>query len=141
MQYLRTNNRPLDLEFVLLCYVSRNLLDSFNLGLQMEDQTMIAFVQCRNKGILFVAIDHTRPLSDQGPFDIVLHKVSRYVYLLLHLMFLCSKIFTFLDGFFFSSNKVLVVSIFCDAVIRKGMAAHSRGWSFDKLISSFHNCL
>ncbi|KAI5655119.1 hypothetical protein M9H77_32306 [Catharanthus roseus] len=30
----------------------------------------------RNKGILFVAIDHTRPLSDQGPFDIVLHKLS-----------------------------------------------------------------
>lgn len=31
----------------------------------------------RNKGILFVAIDHTRPLSEQGPFDIVLHKVNR----------------------------------------------------------------
>ncbi|XP_062025662.1 inositol-tetrakisphosphate 1-kinase 3-like isoform X1 [Rosa rugosa] len=30
----------------------------------------------RNKGILFVAIDHNRPLSDQGPFDIVLHKLS-----------------------------------------------------------------
>lgn len=29
----------------------------------------------RNKGILFVAIDQNRPLSDQGPFDIVLHKV------------------------------------------------------------------
>ncbi|CAK7347350.1 unnamed protein product [Dovyalis caffra] len=30
----------------------------------------------RNKGILFVAIDHNRPLSDQGPFDIVLHKLT-----------------------------------------------------------------
>lgn len=30
----------------------------------------------RNKGILFVAIDHTKPLSDQGPFDVVLHKLS-----------------------------------------------------------------
>lgn len=30
----------------------------------------------RNKGILFVAIDQNRPLSDQGPFDIVLHKLS-----------------------------------------------------------------
>ncbi|KAM7514457.1 hypothetical protein LguiA_004040 [Lonicera macranthoides] len=30
----------------------------------------------RNKGILFVAIDQTKPLSDQGPFDIVLHKLS-----------------------------------------------------------------
>lgn len=32
----------------------------------------------RNKGILFVAIDQSRPLSDQGPFDIVLHKVRSY---------------------------------------------------------------
>lgn len=30
----------------------------------------------RNKGIFFVAIDQSRPLSDQGPFDIVLHKLS-----------------------------------------------------------------
>ncbi|KAG6402619.1 hypothetical protein SASPL_134821 [Salvia splendens] len=30
----------------------------------------------RNKGILFVAIDISKPLSDQGPFDIVLHKLS-----------------------------------------------------------------
>ncbi|CAL1395638.1 unnamed protein product [Linum trigynum] len=30
----------------------------------------------RNKGILFVAIDQSRPLSDQGPFDIVLHKLT-----------------------------------------------------------------
>ncbi|XP_035547224.1 inositol-tetrakisphosphate 1-kinase 3-like isoform X1 [Juglans regia] len=29
-----------------------------------------------NKGILFVAIDQSKPLSDQGPFDIVLHKLS-----------------------------------------------------------------
>ncbi|KAE8684548.1 Inositol-tetrakisphosphate 1-kinase 3 [Hibiscus syriacus] len=30
----------------------------------------------RNKGILFVAIDQNRPLLDQGPFDIVLHKMT-----------------------------------------------------------------
>ncbi|KAL2505581.1 Inositol-tetrakisphosphate 1-kinase 3 [Abeliophyllum distichum] len=30
----------------------------------------------RHKGILFVAIDQSRPLSDQGPFDVVLHKLS-----------------------------------------------------------------
>ncbi|XP_071709819.1 inositol-tetrakisphosphate 1-kinase 3-like isoform X2 [Rutidosis leptorrhynchoides] len=30
----------------------------------------------RNKGIFFVAIDQTKPLSDQGPFDIVLHKLT-----------------------------------------------------------------
>ncbi|CAA7399435.1 unnamed protein product [Spirodela intermedia] len=29
----------------------------------------------RKKGISFVAIDQNRPLSDQGPFDIVLHKL------------------------------------------------------------------
>ncbi|EOX98528.1 hypothetical protein QUC31_015116 [Theobroma cacao] len=29
-----------------------------------------------NKGILFVAIDLSRPLSDQGPFDLILHKLS-----------------------------------------------------------------
>ncbi|KAK8647163.1 hypothetical protein V6N13_120915 [Hibiscus sabdariffa] len=30
----------------------------------------------RNKGISFVPIDQNRPLSDQGPFDIVLHKMT-----------------------------------------------------------------
>lgn len=33
-------------------------------------------VLARNKGILFVSIDQNKPLSDQGPFDIVLHKLS-----------------------------------------------------------------
>ncbi|MCL7024083.1 hypothetical protein MKW94_030215, partial [Papaver nudicaule] len=33
-------------------------------------------ILARNKGILFVAIDHKRSLSDQGPFDIVLHKLT-----------------------------------------------------------------
>ncbi|KAL0924931.1 hypothetical protein M5K25_005792 [Dendrobium thyrsiflorum] len=30
----------------------------------------------RRKGILFVAIDHQKPLAEQGPFDIVLHKLT-----------------------------------------------------------------
>lgn len=30
----------------------------------------------RKKGILFIAIDESRPLSEQGPFDIVLHKLT-----------------------------------------------------------------
>ncbi|PON72589.1 Inositol-tetrakisphosphate 1-kinase [Trema orientale] len=38
----------------------------------------------RNKGILFVAIDHNRPLSDQGPFDIVLHKSASLSFLMSH---------------------------------------------------------
>ncbi|XP_044508647.1 inositol-tetrakisphosphate 1-kinase 3-like isoform X1 [Mangifera indica] len=33
-------------------------------------------VLARSKGITFVAIDTNRPLLDQGPFDIVLHKMS-----------------------------------------------------------------
>ncbi|KMZ56036.1 Inositol-tetrakisphosphate 1-kinase [Zostera marina] len=30
----------------------------------------------RKKGILFIAIDPNKPLSDQGPFNVVLHKLS-----------------------------------------------------------------
>ena len=36
----------------------------------------------RKKGIHFVSIDETCPLSEQGPFDIILHKVHPYVFLL-----------------------------------------------------------
>ncbi|KNA09348.1 hypothetical protein SOVF_154450 isoform B [Spinacia oleracea] len=32
-------------------------------------------VIARNKGIILVPIDQHRPLADQGPFDIVLHKL------------------------------------------------------------------
>ncbi|XP_010530695.1 PREDICTED: inositol-tetrakisphosphate 1-kinase 2 isoform X2 [Tarenaya hassleriana] len=32
-------------------------------------------ILARKKGIFFVAIDQNRPLSEQGPFDIVLHKL------------------------------------------------------------------
>ncbi|KAL9244757.1 hypothetical protein vseg_018490 [Gypsophila vaccaria] len=32
-------------------------------------------IVAKNKGILFVPIDQNRPLSDQGPFDVVLHKL------------------------------------------------------------------
>ncbi|CAN6688005.1 unnamed protein product [Malus baccata var. baccata] len=34
-------------------------------------------VLARNKGIFFIAIDVNKPLSDQGPFDVVLHKDYR----------------------------------------------------------------
>ena len=33
----------------------------------------------RLKGIIFVAIDIDMPLSEQGPFDIVLHKVNEFL--------------------------------------------------------------
>jgi len=36
----------------------------------------------RKKGIHFVSIDETHPLSEQGPFDIILHKVRKLVFLL-----------------------------------------------------------
>ncbi|KAK4390301.1 Inositol-tetrakisphosphate 1-kinase [Sesamum angolense] len=35
-----------------------------------------SYFQEGTREILFVAIDHSKPLSDQGPFDIVLHKLS-----------------------------------------------------------------
>jgi len=30
----------------------------------------------RKNGISFVSIDESLPLSEQGPFDVILHKVS-----------------------------------------------------------------
>lgn len=36
---------------------------------------MCCHVYCRNKGIFFVAIDLNKPMLEQGPFDVVLHKV------------------------------------------------------------------
>ncbi|KAG8088006.1 hypothetical protein GUJ93_ZPchr0010g10844 [Zizania palustris] len=30
----------------------------------------------RKKGIHFISIDETRPLPEQGPFDIILHKLT-----------------------------------------------------------------
>lgn len=33
-------------------------------------------MHARNKGIIFVAIDRSRPLDEQGPFDVILHKIS-----------------------------------------------------------------
>ena len=41
------------------------------------------------KGITFVAIDIDKPLSEQGPFDVVLHKV---IDLYLDLFFLLSEL-------------------------------------------------
>ncbi|KAG6502408.1 hypothetical protein ZIOFF_042300 [Zingiber officinale] len=36
----------------------------------------------RKKGIIFVAIDHFQPLLNQGPFDIVLHKVRCFPWIM-----------------------------------------------------------
>ncbi|KAH7292998.1 hypothetical protein KP509_28G007400 [Ceratopteris richardii] len=33
-------------------------------------------VLARKKGIIFVAIDKSRPLREQGPFDVILHKIT-----------------------------------------------------------------
>ncbi|KAG7976568.1 hypothetical protein I3843_06G155900 [Carya illinoinensis] len=57
---------------------SQNLL----VGYALTSKKKKSFLQpkliglARNKGIFFVAIDLNRPLSDQGPFDVVLHKLS-----------------------------------------------------------------
>jgi len=54
----------------------------------------------RKKGIHFVSIDETHPLSEQGPFDIILHKVRKLVFLLRwycsfgYLLFLTPSILT-----------------------------------------------
>ncbi|XP_010455233.1 PREDICTED: inositol-tetrakisphosphate 1-kinase 3-like isoform X1 [Camelina sativa] len=53
---------------------------SIVVGYALTSKKIKSFLQpkleglARNKGILFVAIDQKRPLSEQGPFDIVLHK-------------------------------------------------------------------
>nr|XP_017243993.1 PREDICTED: inositol-tetrakisphosphate 1-kinase 3-like isoform X2 [Daucus carota subsp. sativus] len=51
-------------------------------GYALTNKKIKSFLQpkllslARSKGISFVAIDQTRPLSDQGPFNILLHKLS-----------------------------------------------------------------
>ncbi|CAN1185224.1 Inositol-tetrakisphosphate 1-kinase 3 [Linum perenne] len=60
---------PLPMKFVVVGYaLTSKKIKSF---LQPKLERL-----ARNKGILFVAIDQSRPLSDQGPFDIVLHKLT-----------------------------------------------------------------
>ena len=127
-------------------------------------------MKCRNKGILFVAIDQNRPLSDQGPFDIVLHKVSlslklssmvvfpwkkhfdvgrRTIYAFLRVWFIillpphvgfmhqlinfftiywvpvvCSRFCVVLMGL-----QLFISLFFLHAVVRKGVASDSWGWS------------
>jgi hypothetical protein len=61
---------------------------------------------CRKKGIQFVAIDQKLPLSDQGPFDIVLHKVSYMEYILL-----CSCIFCLLNFDYFLLSEIFLISL------------------------------
>ncbi|KAL6964158.1 Inositol-tetrakisphosphate 1-kinase 3 [Sarracenia purpurea var. burkii] len=68
----------------LACSIGVGLPPPQNLvvGYALTSKKKASFLQpkllglARNKGILFVAIDRNRPLSDQGPFDIVLHKLS-----------------------------------------------------------------
>ncbi|XP_052199308.1 inositol-tetrakisphosphate 1-kinase 3-like [Diospyros lotus] len=60
----------------------RTLPHKLVVGYALTSKKKTSFLQpklvalARNKGILFVAIDRNRPLSDQGPFDVVLHKLS-----------------------------------------------------------------
>ncbi|KAI4366509.1 hypothetical protein MLD38_022380 [Melastoma candidum] len=60
---------PLQSRFVVVGYaLTTKKVESF---LQPKLQSL-----ARNKGIMFVPIDQDKPLSDQGPFDVVLHKLS-----------------------------------------------------------------
>ncbi|EEF52204.1 inositol-tetrakisphosphate 1-kinase 3 isoform X2 [Ricinus communis] len=60
----------------------RSLQRKLVVGYALTSKKIKSFLQpkfqglARNKGILFVAIDPNKPLSDQGPFDIVLHKLT-----------------------------------------------------------------
>ncbi|GMI83154.1 inositol 1,3,4-trisphosphate 5/6-kinase 3 [Hibiscus trionum] len=55
---------------------------NYVVGYALTSKKVKSFLQpklqglARKKGISFVPIDHNRPLSDQGPFDIVLHKMT-----------------------------------------------------------------
>ncbi|MBA0672629.1 hypothetical protein Goklo_025362, partial [Gossypium klotzschianum] len=64
------------------------------------------------KGILFVAIDVNLPLSDQGPFDIILHKVSLSTIIPnsladYRLIFLVSFLFIFIANNIFNERWLL----------------------------------
>lgn len=84
----------------------------------------------RNKGILFVAIDHTRPLSEQGPFDIVLHKVNRlYSVPISSIDFiLLFHYWHFVSGFSLHFPFINTNFPHIDAVIWKRVATCSWGW-------------
>eukprot|EP00249_Psilotum_nudum_P021373 c28085_g6_i1 orf=878-1975(-) len=54
----------------------------FTVGYALTSKKTKSFLQpkfemhARKKGISFVAIDRSRPLEGQGPFDVILHKIS-----------------------------------------------------------------
>ncbi|KAF8034897.1 hypothetical protein BT93_C1047 [Corymbia citriodora subsp. variegata] len=63
-----------------ICPSSLNVDHEMVVGYALTSKKKKSFLQpkleglARNKGILFVAIDLSRPLADQGPFNVVLHK-------------------------------------------------------------------
>ncbi|KAI6701522.1 hypothetical protein NL676_015846 [Syzygium grande] len=65
-----------------VCPSSLHVDDKVVVGYALTSKKKKSFLRpkleglARNKGILFVAIDISRPLADQGPFDVVLHKIS-----------------------------------------------------------------
>lgn len=54
----------------------------FTVGYALTAKKTKSFLQpkleifARSKGIVFVAVDRNRPLEEQGPFDVILHKIS-----------------------------------------------------------------
>ncbi|XP_030523346.1 inositol-tetrakisphosphate 1-kinase 3-like isoform X2 [Rhodamnia argentea] len=63
-----------------ICPSSLNVDYKVVVGYALTSKKKKSFLQpkleglARNKGILFVAIDLSKPLADQGPFNVVLHK-------------------------------------------------------------------
>lgn len=54
----------------------------FTVGYALTSKKIKSFLQpklqfhARSKGLVFVAVDCERPLEEQGPFDVILHKIS-----------------------------------------------------------------
>ncbi|KAK4401784.1 Inositol-tetrakisphosphate 1-kinase [Sesamum angolense] len=58
-------------------YVKMLLWWEYSLICALEGKIEIGYLSLPNKGIEFVPIDLKRPLSEQGPFNIILHKGLR----------------------------------------------------------------
>lgn len=114
-------------------------------------------VWCRNKGISFVAIDPNKSLSEQGPFNIILHKVGK-IYLKIMSLLTCKYLFnrSFCQFLSFVPDSLFLYDVvwticFCILqhnltgciffpVVREGVACGYWGLSAPKYFSPFPCC-
>ncbi|CDO97311.1 unnamed protein product [Coffea canephora] len=66
------------MKFVLMMDCSKSILHTSSLLVTVIASMLVPTALSGNssKGILFIAVDVKQPLSDQGPFDVVLHKLA-----------------------------------------------------------------